>query len=379
MLACNLFAPDPSTMSDSESYFGYSSVESNISSSDDDHIHYIYAKNKRFKTMSNIDAALSSESDNSCSSQFESTSEDEEEDDDDFVQKPVRRSAQVPFDVYRYTPTMKMADIRDMGRKYYLQNQAIIWSNGLCVNKNFCLCTSSGVDRARLHMTKTFNHFRNALSLRRFLLVVFSFIYLLTLRHKYELPQYTRRHKYICERCTMLKWWLKGYNDDLPEMIMFLYVNYVAPQQFRRTYNVNSIERYLLKKYTTTYIPCYIKTTSKYINKDTAKKFVNKIVYILYHYGEQMSKSSFEYHQNQLVQLCVMCHKYKEFNRVLDIIDASLSFNKKQPNSLYAITYFKVLRLGWFDVYKVLKNLRINFVYNPDVAHMLFEYFYNDK
>ena len=333
--------------------------------------------------MSNINEDVSSESDDSCSSQFESSdqssssSSDEEE---NFSTKRTRRRAKIPFDVDRYTPTLNMNDVRDMGRKHYLQNETIMWINGLSVNKKFCLCTSSDVNKARLHMKKTFAYFQSALSPRRFLLVVFSFIYLITLHYEYELPQYRRRHKYVCQRCTMLEWWSKSYNDRPSKMVMFLYVNYVAPQQFKHKCIVNSIERYLLKKYSFAYIPCYIKTLPKYMNECNVKEIVNKIVFLLYRYGARMSESSADFSQNQLVQLCITCSQYKEFAKIIDIIDISLSYpkDKQQPHSLFAMTYFKVLRLGWFNVVPVLKNLRINMVWNEYVANLLLKYFYEN-
>ncbi|ACH69390.1 hypothetical protein PsunGV_gp040 [Pseudalatia unipuncta granulovirus] len=312
MLMVQLVVSESSTMSDVEEYSGYSSVES---SGDDEsyRIDHYYVRNNRYKLMSNTYDDMSTESEESCSSQFEASSDEEQDEDcNDFGRpmKRIRRTADIPYDIHRYTPELNMNDIRDIGRKYYFQNDAIMCINGIGVNKQFCLCTTNGVNRARLHMKKSMNFFQFVLSPRRFLLVVFSFIYLLTLHHEYELPQYRQRHKHVCQKCTMLEWWIKSYNNETADMILFLYVNYVAPQQFKHKCIVNSIERYLLKKYSSAYLPCYIETTFKYMNKFTANLFVNKILFLLYRYGAKMSESSADFNQNQLVKLYILCGKY---------------------------------------------------------------------
>ncbi|AKR17497.1 hypothetical protein [Mocis latipes granulovirus] len=339
-----------------------SPIESESDDNDPESLKNYCVRSNRFFPLSTEEYVLEfstkkyDESDRSCNSQFE---------DSDYEECPrkvkrVRRSASIPLEVKRYTPTMKMARVRDMGRCYFNQNHALACNNGWGVHKNFCICTGKE-NLGRAHMIETFAHFKKALSPKRFLYVLFSYIYLITLHDSdYILPIDKVAHEDVCNECTMIKWWLKDYNNNVSALVMYLYANYAAPQQFRYTVIVNSIERYLLKKHSNVYITCFIETLHKYLNENTAMYYVKKILYLLYRCGEEMTSSSVNFCDNQLMKLCVLCKNYKEFDDVLDAIAMCMSIPGNEFKALFMPeSHIVPLKIKWNKImaYSVLTDI----------------------
>ena len=345
------------------------SYTSCVESSDTENNVSCFVKNKRYRYMRGP-RPYSSESDGGSSSQLDgsSTSADEEDEPVNFGRyaKRARRCTEMPFQVYRYTPDLKIARIRDMGRKHDFQNEIILMVNSIRVNENFCMCTSGGIEKSNQHMRNTFYYFEQMLSPRRFLYVLFSFIYLFTMRQTRDW-HVTVDRKYVCHECTMITWWSKScsYSD----MIMYLYNQYVTSQRCTEYMDiVCSIDRYLLKKHSDAFMPHYVDSLYEYVTEETAHMYVDKVAYLLARYGHRLCDSNRNFENNLFIKLMDMCKNYLEFNDLLDVIEKYL------PTTLYQTMYIKTLRQGLFDDVPLLHTFPMEFVWNENLSNKLMQF-----
>lgn len=336
----------------------------------------VYVKNKRYRFMTGSCHETSETDDEVNTTRFDSTqfessqsecsSQSESDDSDKFYGKRAR--LEEPYHVYRYVPRLKISYIRRMGYKYNGQTYAIWYIASLGVNERFCICTGQNEDKATTHMRNSFIYFKRVLSPRRFLYVLFSFIYIFSMRQKYTLY---RKHKYECSKCTMVEWWSKS--SSYLDMIMYLYNQYVSPErctQFKDI--VFTIERYLLKKHSDTFIPFYFKSLREYMTRTNAHMFVDKVMYLLIKFGAKMCNGR-NFESNLLLQLLYLCSNFMEFDDMLDEIQRYL------PETLYQMAYLKTLRTCLIDDEPLLHTIYVDFVWNKKLSCKIMHLIKNQK
>ncbi|AAR28929.1 ORF165 [Leucania separata nucleopolyhedrovirus] len=225
----------------------------------------------------------------------------------------------LPEHVTRYVPQMSLFEMNRLAKKHESRHSYICDLKSYCVSRRFCACTG---DRflPRQHLYRTLSYLRWHLNNKRFVGFVFSLMYVLMMKNMKRYPPMHK--KYVCQKCTMLKWWVSGFNDSAGELIMYVYRTFIAPSKFccnSKSY-IDCIENLLIEKLPLMFAEYLLNSVPPRDKTKVHLAYLN----LLYYRGKVLCNSSTSLDENILIKLYFKCKETEYLRKLLPIFDAGL-------------------------------------------------------
>nr|AXS01054.1 ORF035 [Spodoptera frugiperda granulovirus] len=288
---------------------------------------------------------------------------------------------QTPYTVIRYTPYLRLLLVRDFGRRHVNQYESVVTMNTLQVNRTFCMCTDPLASKSRAHLINTLNHIRYVFSRRRFMNILISFFYLFFMgnRTRVRLAKNPNPDVNVCDKCYMVDWWMRAFDDDPLDLAMFIYETYVLRYEYKQGSGYKYIFEFMLKVQPVSFVVNYVNITFKYImnqNKTNQmwmmRRFRRKLYLMLYDNGAKWYTTTGTTCKNNLIlYLYVWFNKRPQFQDFVTLLNNVLV--SESPSTLSGAIYLKMLRTGLNETQTMFNQIPVQMKWNEELARELIE------